>query len=96
MSWRRIGRFLLPVAAVLGVFVLWGLVVELFHVKPYLLPSPADALREIRDDWELLRPLTLTTVKETVVGFAAGAALGFVLAVVMSRWSVVQRLVYPC
>ena len=62
---RRVGRLLLPVAAVAGVFVLWGLVVRVFDVQPYLVPSPEDALRAIRDDWEVLRPLTWTTVKET-------------------------------
>ena len=93
--WRRVGRLLVPVLAVLGVFVLWGVVVRLFDVKPYLVPSPEDALRAIRDDWEVLRPLTWTTVKETVLGVIVGAVLGFVLAVVMSRWSLVQRVVYP-
>ncbi len=95
MSWRRVGRWLIPVAAVLGVFVLWGLIVRLFDVKAYLVPSPSDALRAIGDQWDVLRPLTLTTLKETVIGFVVGAAVGFVLAVVMSRWSIVQRVVYP-
>jgi ABC-type nitrate/sulfonate/bicarbonate transport system permease component len=95
MSWRHVGRVLLPVAAVLGVFVLWGLIVRMFDVKPYLVPAPTDALRAIRDDWAVLRPLTATTVKETALGFVVGAAFGFVLAVVMSRWSIVQRIVYP-
>lgn len=95
MSWRRVGRALLPVAAVLGAFVLWWLVVRVFDIKPYLVPSPVDALRSIRDEWSVLRPLTATTLEETVLGFLVGALFGFVLAVVMSRWSVVRRVVYP-
>jgi len=95
VSWRRVGRWLLPVGAVLGVFVIWGLVVRIFDVQPYLVPSPVEALRAIGDDWEVLRPLLGTTIKETAIGFAVGAAFGFVLAVVMSRWSVVQRVLYP-
>ena len=95
MTWRRLGRWLLPVAGVLGVFVLWGLVVRIFDIKPYYIPSPAQALGTIRDDWDVLQPLFWTTVKETVVGFVAGAVFGFVLAVLMSRWSVVRRVVYP-
>jgi ABC-type nitrate/sulfonate/bicarbonate transport system permease component len=85
VSWHRVGRWIVPVAAVLGVF----------DVKPYLVPSPEEALRTIRDQWDVLRPLTWTTVKETAIGFVVGAAFGFVLAVVMSRWSLVQRVVYP-
>lgn len=92
---RRTARLLIPVAAVAGVFVLWDLAIRVFDVKPYLIPSPGDAVRAIRDDWGVLSGLTWTTVKETVLGFVAGAGTGFVLAVLMSRWSVVQRVVYP-
>ena len=95
MNWRRIGRWLTPVAAVLGVFVLWGLIVRVFDVQPYIVPSPQDALRAIVDEWDVLAPLTWTTVKETVIGFVVGAVVGFGLAVLMSRWSLVQRVVYP-
>lgn len=91
----RAGRYLIPVGAVVGVFVVWDLAIRIFDVQPYLVPAPGDALRAIRDDWSVLRGLTWTTVQETAVGFLAGASTGFVLAVVMSRWSVVQRVVYP-
>jgi ABC-type nitrate/sulfonate/bicarbonate transport system permease component len=95
VSWRRLGRWLTPVAAVLGVFVLWGVIVRVFHVEPYIVPSPQDALRTIVDEWDVLAPLTRTTVQETVLGFVVGAVIGFTLAVLMSRWSFVQRVVYP-
>ncbi len=93
--WRRAGRLALPVVAVLGVFVVWDLIVRGFDVKPWIVPSPGDSLRSIADDWGTLGRLTWTTVKETALGFLAGAAIGFFLAVVMSRWSLVQRVVYP-
>ncbi len=92
---RRAGRLLIPVAAVAAVFVLWDLAIRAFDVQPYLIPSPGDALRAIRDDWGVLSGLTWTTVQETVIGFVVGAGTGFVLAVLMSRWSFVQRVVYP-
>lgn len=94
-GWRRAGRIALPVAAVLGVFVVWDLVIRVFDVKAYLVPSPGSAFRAIGSDWETLDTLTRTTVEETALGFLIGAGVGFGLAVVMSRWSVVQRVVYP-
>jgi ABC-type nitrate/sulfonate/bicarbonate transport system permease component len=95
VSWRRVGRLLTPVAAVLGVFVLWGLIVRVFDVPDYVVPSPQAAFAALADDWDVLRPLLWTTVQETLVGFVVGAVLGFVLAVLMSRWGFVQRVVYP-
>lgn len=91
----RAGRYLIPVGAVIGVFVVWDLAIRILDVQPYLVPAPGDALRAILDDWSVLRALTWTTVQETALGFLAGASAGFVLAVVMSRWSLVQRVVYP-
>jgi ABC-type nitrate/sulfonate/bicarbonate transport system permease component len=92
---KRALRLLIPVAAVAAVFVVWDLIVRVFDVKPYLVPSPGSAFRAIHDDWEVLSSRTWTTLKETVIGFVLGAGIGFALAVVMSRWAYVQRVVYP-
>jgi NitT/TauT family transport system permease protein len=92
---RRIGRILIPIAAVAGVFVLWDLAIRVFDVQAYLVPSPGDAVRAIRADWGVLSERTWTTLKETVIGFVVGAGIGFTLAVLMSRWSLVQRVLYP-
>jgi len=80
---------------VLGVFILWDLILRIFDVKGYIVPPPGAAFRAIGSDWGTLDTLTWTTVKETALGFLIGAGIGFALAVVMSRWSVVQRVVYP-
>lgn len=88
-------RFLMPVAAVAGVFVLWDIAIRLFDVRPYVVPSPGDAFRSILDDWDTLSGLTWTTLKETLIGFVVGAVAGFAIAVLMSRWSLVRRFLYP-
>ena len=92
---RGVWRILVPFAAVVGAFVVWDIAIRVFDVQSYLVPSPGDAFRAIRADWDVLSHLTLTTLKETVIGFGLGAGLGCALAVLMSRWSLVQRLVYP-
>lgn len=92
---RRALRILVPVAAVVGVFVLWDLAIRIFDVRSYLAASPGDAFRAIRDDWAVLSDRTWTTLTETAVGFVLGASIGFALAVVMSRWSTARRAVYP-
>jgi ABC-type nitrate/sulfonate/bicarbonate transport system permease component len=83
------------VAAVAGVFVLWDLAIRLFDVRPSTVPPPGDVFRAIRDDWTVLSDRTWTTLQEAVVGFLIGSAVGFALAVLMSRWGVVRRVLYP-
>jgi ABC-type nitrate/sulfonate/bicarbonate transport system permease component len=92
---RRLLRALVPVAAVLGVFVLWGLAVRVFDIPPTTIPAPIDVFRAIVDDWDVLSERMWTTVTETAIGFVLGAVVGFVLAVAMSRRTFVRRVVYP-
>jgi ABC-type nitrate/sulfonate/bicarbonate transport system permease component len=92
---RRLLRALVPVAAVLGVFVLWGLAVRVFDIPPTTIPAPVDVFRAMADDWDVLSQRLWTTVTETAIGFVLGAVVGFVLAVAMSRRTFVRRVVYP-
>jgi ABC-type nitrate/sulfonate/bicarbonate transport system permease component len=86
---------MVPVAAVLGVFILWGLLVRVFDVPPTTVPAPLDVFRAMAEDWDVLSERMWTTVTETAIGFVIGAVVGFVLAVAMSRRSFVRRVVYP-
>lgn len=92
---RGVWRLLVPVVAIVGVFVIWSAIINVFDVEPYLVPSPLDAFRAISDDWDVLSGLTWTTLKETVIGFLVGSGFGFALAVLMSRLRPIQRVVYP-
>ena len=77
------------------IFGIWNAVIAIFGLQPYVLPTPQSALAAIVDSWSTLAPLTWQTVKETAEGFVIGAVIGFVLAVSMSAFRPVQRLVFP-
>jgi hypothetical protein len=89
---RNVGVPLLSLVALLAI---WQAVVVVFHVAPYIAPRPMAAIRSVTGNWSLLWPLVLGTLRETVYGFASGAALGFLLGAVMSKIPVLQRSVYP-
>ncbi|MGH3412047.1 MAG: ABC transporter permease [Marmoricola sp.] len=88
-------RLGLALASVALIFVVWNLVVVVSGLQPYILPTPQASVGAVFDNWSTLRGLTWQTVKETVEGFVLGAAVGFVLAVLMSTLRPVQRLLYP-
>lgn len=94
-SARIIGRALLPLAGLAIIAVIWNLVIVIFDLKPFVLPTPQAAIRAIGSNWSILRPLTWQTLTETAYGFVIGAALGFVLAVLMSALPVAQRIIFP-
>lgn len=92
---RSAVRIALAALAVGLIFGVWNLVIFGFSLKAYVLPTPQSSVATIYDRWSTYQPLTLQTIEETAYGFLIGAAVGFVLAVVMSASKLVQRLVYP-
>lgn len=99
MSARRVSqhaqRVGFTIAAIALIFGAWNAVIWLFGLQPYVLPTPQSAISAVVRQWSTLAPLTWQTVKETAEGFFIGAVIGFVLAVVMSAFRPVQRLIYP-
>ncbi len=85
----------MAMAAVALIFGLWNLVIVVFSLKPYALPTPQSAIAADVDHWSVLAGLTLQTVEETAYGFLIGAVVGFLLGVGMSASRAVQRLIYP-
>lgn len=88
-------RICLAIAAIGLIFGAWNLAIVVFGLQPFVLPTPQAAISTVVHDWRALAPLTWQTVKETAVGYVLGAVIGFVLAVVMSLFRPVQRLIYP-
>lgn len=93
---KKVGsRLGLAVAAMAIIFGLWNLVIVLFGLKSYALPTPQSAIAADVSNWSIIGGLTLQTVAETAFGLLLGSVTGFVLGVVMSSSKAVQRLIYP-
>ena len=93
---RKVARNVgVPVLSIVLLLALWQGIVVYFHVAPYIAPRPRQAVLAVTQNWSTLWPLVLGTIRETVYGFFAGAALGIGLGVIMAKVPVLQRLVYP-
>lgn len=91
--WRR--HVLPAVVAAAIVIALWQLAITVFAMPAYLLPSPLDFLNALVTEAPSLVQPTLVTMQEAYLGFALAAVSGFVAALVMARWNVVERGMYP-
>jgi NitT/TauT family transport system ATP-binding protein len=90
-------RVVLPPVVVLCVAVVaWATAIPLFHIPPYLLPTPAAILRSLVLDSraELLAALGWTAVV-SLLGFAISALAGVLIALALSASSVLRRAIYP-
>ncbi|WP_328291514.1 ABC transporter permease [Kineococcus sp. NBC_00420] len=82
-------------ASLLALLLVWDLVVRVFSIPPFVLPSPAAAFSAVVGDWDRIQVGLLSTSRVFGVGFVAGAVLGFVLAVAMASSLWLYRLAYP-
>jgi ABC-type nitrate/sulfonate/bicarbonate transport system permease component len=89
---RNVG---IPVLSIVLVLLLWQAIVIIFHVAPYIAPRPMAAIQSVTDNWGLLWPLVLGTIRETIYGFVCGAVLGLGLGVIMAKTPFLHRMVYP-
>jgi ABC-type nitrate/sulfonate/bicarbonate transport system permease component len=82
-------------AAMLLILSLWQAVIWLWQVPHFVVPTPASTIELMFSHAGTIGQLLWQTVKETLGGYAIGAALGLVLAVGMSKLPLVGRFLYP-
>jgi NitT/TauT family transport system permease protein len=88
-------RVLLPIAALTLGLIVWGLVVRLGAIPPYVLPGPELVLSTLISDWEILSDSLLVTLTTTLAGFLLAVIGGVGLAVLFNQLRVVEYSLYP-
>ena len=68
-SWR-------PLLVLLLLFIPWEILVNLFHVPKWLLPSPSDIFQEATLNGTVLINHLMSTLKLTLSGFFIGTCIG--------------------
>ena len=64
-------------------------------VPKSLLPSPLDVWNAFCEDWQLMLRHARVTLTETFIGLALGIIIGFLTAVIMDRFRIVKKMIYP-
>ena len=93
------GRALRAPLTLIGFILAWQLVVSVFQIKEYIVPSPLTTFAHLLDpriagEYHWLRHLT-ATLAEILLSFLATAAAGILVAILVT-WSVLlNRLITP-
>lgn len=85
----------IPVIVLVSILIVWQMVCVLGLIPSYMLPSPADVVGAFIEDFGLLMKHTGYTLVEAFVGLAIGIVLGLVVAVLMDRFTLVYKGIYP-
>src|SRR5258707_15806430 len=99
-SLRTVGTF---VIVMVGIIVIWQGIKALFDLDNIILPNIADIANALLPPIQQGKPLlaqillnsTLFTMREAALGFALGASIGFVLAVLLVHSALFERCLMP-
>jgi NitT/TauT family transport system permease protein len=90
--WLDVG---VPLAIALAALVLWEGVVRWQEVPAYVLPAPSVVAQALVNDWPILWPALLVTLKVTFLALAVSiiGGVGLAFLFTLSRW--VERSLFP-
>jgi len=84
-----------PLLAIAIILAVWQTLSGTGVVPKFMLPSPLDVVMAFIKDFSLLMEHARTTLLEAFYGLSFGILLGFVFAVIMDRFDIAYKAIYP-
>jgi NitT/TauT family transport system permease protein len=100
-AFRRLGSRLvsaevvLPAVVFLVVVTAWQVVVPGLGIESYVLPTPSQIVRGLSREYPTILEHLWATLQAFAVAFSLTAVSGYLLALVMSQWTVLETTFYP-
>lgn len=92
---ENIGSKLAPIIFVVLLLMIWQVVVTAGGIEKYIMPAPTDVIKVLVTEFKTMIPHILATLYEGMVGFLIAIVLSIVLAIIMDRFSLVKKALYP-
>lgn len=84
-----------PIAVGVLLLLLWEVGVRLTQTPPYILPGPLLVMQTLFQEWGVLFPSLLITLKITLVAFVAAVVSGLLVAVLFTQSKWIERSFFP-
>jgi NitT/TauT family transport system permease protein len=96
LTFNQISRvYLLPIASLVGMLVLWEAACKLLSVPAFIVPTPSAVLTESWGARGRFLDNTWVTLYETLAGFGLSIVIGVPLAVALVYSPILRSAVYP-
>jgi NitT/TauT family transport system permease protein len=92
---QRRRRVLLPVAGGAALLLVWWALVAIFHVRPFIAPSPLVVAITVYQKFDMLMTNLGPTALEALCGFALGNTAAIVVATVFVHRKNIERAFFP-
>jgi len=84
-----------PAFAIVAILLLWQLLSAGGIIPKFMLPSQSEVVKAFIGDFALLMAHARTTLAEAFLGLTFGILLGFFVAVIMDRFLIAYKAIYP-
>jgi NitT/TauT family transport system permease protein len=84
-----------PMILIVVIFILWDVVIRVFRIPPYLIPTPWDVAKMLVAEWPRLWRESLFTAYATLGGFGLSILFGIPVAMLIAYSRLVESYVYP-
>ncbi len=84
-----------PVLLIIMILIGWDLLIRIFKVPPYLVPTPMSVVEQLWNEWPMLVKESAPTTWATLGGFALSVLIGVPIAMLISYSKLVESFVYP-
>lgn len=92
---EAVGRWTLPLLAMLAAIWLWDRIVVWNEIPHYILPGPGRVWASLTGDWDILRDAALLTGRTALLALLLAAVGGAGLAILFNRSRIVEMSFYP-
>jgi putative hydroxymethylpyrimidine transport system permease protein len=101
VTWRNVRRVVLPAALIAALIGAWqiaastGAIADALNLEPTLVPSPAEVGNALWQNRSVLWENSWVTLREILLGIAAGVLAGIALAIAMRFSDLLRDAVFP-
>lgn len=92
---RVLRRYLAPALVFVAVLAVWEFFVRAAGIQGFLLPPPSEVVRTVSEEWPVVWPAGLFTLREALGGLLGGTIAAIAVAFAVSRWSTIRVGVQP-
>ena len=73
----------------------WEAIIRLGDIPPFIMPSPSVIVADMISGWGRIYPALIVTTQEAVGGLVIGTLIGILLAVIMTSFARLERIMLP-
>ncbi|TQJ29988.1 ABC transporter permease [Microbacterium sp. SLBN-146] len=84
-----------PLVIVTIVLIAWEVAVNVFGLRPQVLPTPSRVVAQGLEQMDVIIPHALATLQVTLVGFSLSLVVAWILAIAIDFWMPLRRGLLP-